>query len=115
LTSHRGGPGQPRQVFINIPFDAEYEPLLLALLLALLARGLVPRSVLEIPPDRERLHRLTALIAKCSLSLHDLSRVTLSRRAFRVPRFNMPFETGLAVAISHYVTSQRRLAEPLWL
>jgi hypothetical protein len=89
-------------VFINVPFDLEYEPLFLALLAALVGRGLVPRSVLEIPPSRDRLTRLLNLIEECGLSIHDLSRVTLSTKGLRVPRFNMPFEAGLAVAIARH-------------
>lgn len=38
------------------------------------------------------------LIEECPFSLHDLSRVQLSLPVPRLPRFNMPFELGLAVA-----------------
>jgi hypothetical protein len=41
-----------------------------------------------------------ALIEDCPYSLHDLSRVQLSSGAPRVPRFNMPFELGLAVGLA---------------
>ncbi|MBV9156625.1 MAG: hypothetical protein JO097_10210 [Acidobacteriaceae bacterium] len=34
---------------------------------------------------------------ECRYSIHDLSRVQLSRTRPRAPRFNMPFELGLAV------------------
>jgi len=44
--------------------------------------------------------RLFELIERCASSVHDLSRVELSLRRPRVPRFNMPFELGLAVALS---------------
>jgi hypothetical protein len=87
-------------VFINVPFDHAYEPLFLALLAALVGRGFVPRLVLEIPPNQDRLMRLLNLIQACGLSIHDLSRVTLSKGNFRVPRLNMSFEAGLAVAIA---------------
>ena len=42
--------------------------------------------------------RILALIRSCAYSLHDLSRVKLDRRPPRTPRFNMPFELGLAVS-----------------
>jgi hypothetical protein len=65
------------------------------------ALGLNPRCVLEIDPDQSRLARIFGLISNCGYSVHDLSRVALSRAGvFRVPRFNMPFELGLAVAIA---------------
>jgi hypothetical protein len=58
---------------------------------------LVPRATLEIPGPTRRLDRILELISACRYSFHDLSRVQLSRGA---PRFNMPFEAGLAVAIA---------------
>ena len=42
--------------------------------------------------------RILKLIQECAYSIHDLSRVELDAKAPRVPRFNMPFELGLAVA-----------------
>jgi hypothetical protein len=44
------------------------------------------------------LDRLLAIIADCGASLHDLSWVTLDDGKY--PRFNMPFELGMAVAIA---------------
>jgi hypothetical protein len=55
--------------------------------------------VLEIPsggPDR--LTRIYRLLRRCRYSLHDLSRIQL--RKGRYPRFNMPFELGLATALA---------------
>lgn len=88
-------------VFLNVPFDDEYEPLYVALVAALTAFGSTPRTVLEIPTQNARLDRLRALIAECSSSVHDLSRVELTEKAPHspVPRFNMPFELGLALGI----------------
>jgi len=91
---------RPKHVFLNCPFDPQYEDLFLALIAGVTGLGLTPRCVLEIPPTRARLDRLVALIEQCSSSIHDLSRVELSSRAPRLPRFNMPFELGLAVALS---------------
>ena len=91
---------RPTHVFINCPFDKDYEELFLALIAGLTGLGLTPRCVLEIPPTRSRLERLFELIERCASSVHDLSRVELSLRRPRVPRFNMPFELGLAVALS---------------
>jgi hypothetical protein len=88
-------------VFVNVPFDSEYERLFLALIAGLTCLGLNPKCVLEITATNVRLRRLTELIARCPFSLHDLSRVQASRIGrFRIPRFNMPFELGLAAAIS---------------
>lgn len=85
-------------VFLNIPYDKPYTPLYLALISGICTFGLVPRATIEIPGGERRLDRIFALIRGCKFSVHDLSRVQLARTAPRTPRFNMPFELGLAVA-----------------
>jgi hypothetical protein len=45
------------------------------------------------------LDRILELIAESEYSIHDLSRVQLDSVAPRTPRFNMPFELGLTVAL----------------
>jgi hypothetical protein len=85
-------------VFLNIPYDSAFENLYLAYIAGLSAFGLVPRATLEIPTSQRRLERILKLIQKCAYSIHDLSRVQLDAKAPRVPRFNMAFELGLAVA-----------------
>ncbi len=89
-----------RDVFLNVPFDSTYEPMYVALITGLCALGLTPRSVVETPPGTDRLRRLVSLIRSCACSIHDLSQVGLSDGPTRVPRFNMPFELGVAVAIA---------------
>jgi hypothetical protein len=54
--------------------------------------------VVEIPGPQRRLERIRQLLGRCQFSFHDLSRVQLSHGT---PRFNMPFELGLAVETSH--------------
>ena len=91
----------PSDVFINVPFDSRYEPLFLALIAGLVSLGLNPRSVIQIGGSTDRLRRLLGIIQECPFSIHDLSRVQASGQgSFRVPRFNMPFELGLAAAVS---------------
>jgi hypothetical protein len=92
--------GRRPHVFVNVPFDRRYEPLFVALLVGIVGAGAHPRCVLEIPDDgRGRLKRLFDLIAECPISIHDLSRVTVSKGG-GVPRFNMPFEAGLACGLA---------------
>src|SRR6266851_9640752 len=85
--------------FLNVPYDAEYEELFLALLAGLSGFALTPRATLEIPGSRRRLDRIIHLIRHCRYSFHDLSRVELDPTPPATPRFNMPFELGLAVAL----------------
>lgn len=81
-----------------MPFDRGYQAQLLALIAGLTAFGLVPRSVLEFESRTaaSRLHHIFELLRSCRYSLHDLSRVETKRG---LPRFNMPFEAGIAFAL----------------
>jgi hypothetical protein len=54
---------------------------------------------LEIPFGERRLDRILALIRQSQYSIHDLSRVQLDRKSPPTPRFNMPFELGVTVAV----------------
>ena len=85
-------------LFLNIPYDASFRDLYLAYIAGVSSFGLVPRATLEIPGGERRLDRILSLIRTCAYSLHDLSRVELDHHSPRTPRFNMPFELGLAVS-----------------
>ena len=84
-------------VFLNIPYDPQFTRSYLAYITAVSALSLVPEATLGITGNR-RLDRIASLIERCAFSIHDLSRVQLDPNAPRTPRFNMPFELGLAVA-----------------
>lgn len=92
----------PRRVFLNIPFDIAYEPIFIGLVAALVHLGKHPITVLELGGGvAPRLDRLLEQIRSSAFSVHDLSRVQVSGRGRgAVPRFNMPFELGLAVAVA---------------
>lgn len=93
----------PTAVFLNVPFDDHYEPLFIALIAALTSIGRKPWCVLELPERGQgRLIRILDHIKACQVSLHDLSRVSSP------PRFNMPFELGLAYAQKRYLRSARK-------
>ena len=90
-------------VFLNVPYDAAFENLLLAYIAAVSAYGFAPRATLEIPFGQRRLDRILRLIHESRYSIHDLSRVQSDRKSPRTPRFNMPFELGLTVALERTV------------
>ena len=71
--------------------------LFLAYIAGLSTLDLEPRATLEIAGGERRLDRTFELIERCRYSVHDLSRVEVDARR-PTPRFNMPFELGLAVA-----------------
>jgi len=83
-------------VFVNCPFDEAYKPLLDALLFSIHDCGFLARSALEVSGSGEtRLDKIARIIGESRFSVHDISRVELSP-ASPLPRFNMPFECGLA-------------------
>ncbi len=87
-----------KSVFLNIPYDERFRSLYLAYIAGLAHIDLRPRATIEIPGGRNRLDKILDLIRGCRYSIHDLSRVQLKRTPAATPRFNMPFELGLAVA-----------------
>ena len=99
-TNERNEPSAANEygVFLNIPYDQAFEPLYLAYIAGLRAFRLEPKTTLQIPGGERRLDRILDLIGSCRYSFHDLSRVELNLRRPATPRFNMPFELGLAVA-----------------
>ena len=97
-------------VFLNIPYDPAFENCFLAYIAGVSAFGFTPRATLEIPFGERRLERILSLILQSRYSIHDLSRVQVDRKAPRTPRFNMPFELGLTVALAR---SSRR--EHSWI
>jgi hypothetical protein len=87
-------------VFLNIPYDKPFEKLYLAYIVGLVELGLTPKVTLGIPGGAARIDRIFELLQSCRYSVHDLSRVELDRKPPPTPRFNMPFELGLAFAWS---------------
>ncbi len=85
-------------VFLNIPYDEKFKKLYLAYIAGLVNFGLIPVVTLGLPGGKRRLEKIFALIQDCRYSVHDISRVTLDDGSPPTPRFNMPFELGLAVA-----------------
>jgi hypothetical protein len=94
---------QKISVFLNIPYDSRFENLFLAYIAGISAFGFAPRATLEIPFGQRRLDRILSLIRQSHYSVHDLSRVQLDRTVPCTPRFNMPFELGLVIALERSV------------
>lgn len=89
-------------VFINCPFDEEYWPIFEAIVFCVIDCGFVPRSALEEADSGVfRLHKVQQIIQNSQYTIHDLSRIEISRDT-RLPRFNMPFELGLDIGCRTY-------------
>ncbi len=83
-----------RSLFINCPFDAEYQPLFRALVFAVEYCGFRARCSLESDDAGEtRIGKIQRLIRDSQFAIHDLSRIESNEAG--LPRFNMPFEFGL--------------------
>ena len=80
-------------VFLNVPYDRQFENLYLAYVVGLTQLGLRINATLAVP-NQGRLARILDLIEESDFSIHDLSRTELSHG---IPRFNMPLELGLAL------------------
>ncbi len=87
-------PARARSIFINCPFDDDYQPLLRAICFTALACGFTPRCALEFSDSGSvRFQKIVRLVGSCSHSIHDISRVELDKDS-SLPRFNMPLELG---------------------
>lgn len=90
-------PVNPNGVFLNIPYDQEFQRLYLAYITGIYQLGLIPFVASGIPGGERRLDRILALVQSCRYSIHDLSRVEISVLPPSTPRFNMPLELGLTI------------------
>jgi hypothetical protein len=97
-----------RCVFVNCPFDSAYKPLLHAILFAIHDCGFIARSALEATGSAEpRLDKIVRIIRESRWSVHDISRVEVDPDN-PLPRFNMPFECGLALGAQRFGTARDR-------
>ncbi len=85
------------RVFLNYPFDEEFEPLAHAMHFAVVAAGLIPRCTRDVSMnDQLRLGTLLETLSSCGFSVHDLSRYQGSG-TMNYARLNMPLELGMAI------------------
>jgi hypothetical protein len=96
----------PNAVFLNVPYDDEFQNLYIAYIVGLYQLGLVPHLASEIPSGDRRLNRIFDLIKSCRYSIHDLSRVELSVTPSAAPRFNMPLELGMTITWANLYPSR---------
>lgn len=95
-----------KRVFINCPFDDEFKPIFDAIVFAIHDLGFEARHALIKDGNEIRLLRIAREIAESKYSIHDLSRVEVSGKQ-KLPRFNMPFEAGIAFSLSHFATESK--------
>jgi len=85
-----------RNIFINCPFDDDYNSLLRPMLFTIVFLGYFPKLSNERSDSGEtRINKICDLIKKSKYSIHDLSRLKPDEDEFS--RQNMPFELGLDI------------------
>lgn len=86
-----------RNVFLNCPFDTEYEPTFRAILFTVYRCGFSLRCAKEFnDTGKIRIENIVQLIAASKYGIHDLCRVELDE-TMKLPRFNMPLELGIFI------------------
>lgn len=96
-----------RNVFVNCPFDEDYEPILQAILFCIVYLGLNPRLATERQDSGEfRLNKIRELIESSRFSIHDLSRCQATKKGEHY-RLNMPFELGMDYGCRQYFGNGR--------
>lgn len=97
-----------RNVFLNCPFDEHYDPIMRAILFAVVDCGFTPRCALERSDASEpRIQKIYRIIEDCAFGIHDVSRVQLDEHN-QLPRFNMPLEFGIFLGAKFLGTENQR-------
>jgi hypothetical protein len=89
---------EAKRVFVNCPFDEPYKPLFDAIVFAILDLGFLVTHGLADQGDPLRLKRISDEMRNSRYSIHDLSRIETDIKT-GMPRFNMPFEAGMAYSL----------------
>lgn len=91
-----------KNVFINCPFDDQYNDLLKPLLFTIIRIGFEPRIASErLDSGEVRLDKIIELIKESKYGIHDLSRCKpLEKNEYA--RFNMPFELAMDLSYKEF-------------
>jgi hypothetical protein len=95
-------------VFINCPFDSQYQAIFYALVFAVHDCGYVARCALEVDDSGlVRIQKIEQMISDCRFGIHDISRVESDPQT-QLPRFNMPLELGLFLGAKRYGNKRQK-------
>ena len=101
-------PRYEKSVFLNVPFDRRYEPLLRALVFTVHDCGFFARCAREVDNSGQvRVEKIFDLIAQSKLGIHHISRTTLDS-ANRLPRFNMTLELGVFLGAARFGAARQK-------
>ena len=106
-------PDYEKNVFINCPFDDDYDEIFNAILFTVHKCGFILRCSLEFEDSNGiRIKNIIRLIKDSRYSIHDLSRVTLDGTS-NLPRFNMPLELGILIGAIEFGNIKQKNKEYL--
>jgi hypothetical protein len=95
-------------VFLNCPFDREFEPTRNAVVFAIYDCGFIPRCALEENnAGNVRFDKIQKIISECKFGVHDISRTELDELN-QLPRFNMPLELGVFLGAKRYGAKEQK-------
>ncbi|HSK71711.1 MAG TPA: hypothetical protein VK892_08455 [Pyrinomonadaceae bacterium] len=101
-------PGYEKNVFINCPFDKEYQSLFEAIIFTVHDCGFTARCAREISDSSQvRIDKIYQIISDCKYGIHDISRTELDE-INQLPRFNMPLELGLFLGAKQFGGSKQK-------
>jgi hypothetical protein len=93
-------PNYSDNVFINCPFDNQYQNIFNSIVFTVQVCGFIPRCAMESDDsDEYRMEKIIKIIENCKYGIHDLSRVD---NLSDLPRFNMPLELGIFIGCKKY-------------
>ena len=93
-----------KSVFINCPFDPQYDDIFDAIVFAVQHAGMRARCAKEYADGaNNRLSNISTIIEECKYGIHDISRIeTTIVNGVSLPRFNMPLELGLFLGCKRF-------------
>jgi hypothetical protein len=98
-----------RNVFLNCPFDDEYQQMFYAMIFTIYNCGYFPRCAMEIEDGGEtRISKIFNIISECKFGIHDISRTELSE-GNGLPRFNMPLELGMYLSAKRFGDKKQKI------
>lgn len=87
-------------VFLNVPYDRQFNDQYLAYIAGLTALGLTPKLAVEQAEGRWRVDKILSAVRECRFSVHDLSTFSSKKTAAAIPKLNVAFELGITVTLS---------------
>jgi hypothetical protein len=97
-----------KNVFINCPFDQDYEEFFKAIFFTVFKCGFILRCAKEIQgSNRIRIRKIFSLIDQSKYAIHDISRIGLDSTSY-LPRFNMPLELGIFIGCNEFGSKRHK-------